>query len=939
MESQGGVTIDSTDGPIISCPYPPQPQAKRRKSSPPVRIVRPAKFDDDRHDDHNNDSSDDEGNLCIDEDVTNDNDKRSTVHHRGNNANYPLQQWPNYPDQKNGCDTIHHYPTTAAPPGGLNVIRPKAEKIQAIKPYQYEQNTNNADPMSMLRTMIDRIPQSETEPTTAQPIRTEPSKLDNEQTTSSNNQPSVVMPTSAFTRVLPKTESTPMTPVGGGGAADDSRVPGFKQAEDSTMMMNMNLMQNAGMMLQNPMMLAAAAAMNPLLAHLQQQQQQNPLLPSPAVMNQQQMFAAQQMWMLQMQMMMQQNPFNGMWPQQFGFPQTGGSTAGYPMLAMNANAPTETKATKNGKKTTYPCMYCSKIIKGQKRFDAHVKLHQKKHYDSQREQQGAPPAAMSNGFMSHMFSGTSGAQFPPLSPIPNAKFPMASTPIISPSPLIDAMTTKHATPTMNPALMLPNGHSSPRTEAKRKHPDDVAAAPSSGGEILDLSDKKMEISPVDSHDAKVKIEINDNATYKAAMKLDMDAKQKPFSDSSDSIHSSPESKNSVGDSVNRPSLSSSSNSSGDHHQGATSNEEDSAAAARRLPQFTGETTCSFCGVTLESADVYNAHMQQHLNERNYKCSFCHLVFAKSAARKQHERIHTPRSASSSSSELFQCAYCPKTFVQRTTLRHHTRTHTGEKPYKCPYCDMSFAHHKSRVHHIRTHTGERPYACNICQARFAQSGNLHRHMRIHEVNRGTTCNFCLQGFKAVATLERHLQAHVDNYNPSMGAQCGLCEERFTELRALNEHIATHRSMSHQCEHCDEKFHSQYLLTRHVRSAHRYGDEYPCEDCGKIFTNRGPLEIHRRWHQRRNNAAANNASPPSNAQSPPSNNNNNNIDSSSLSPLTPPSGERMSLNSMTDDDEELDVDGGFDDTDVINGYHGDESNCQNDSLLLQSAVECR
>ncbi|XP_058061886.1 zinc finger protein 613-like [Anopheles bellator] len=169
-----------------------------------------------------------------------------------------------------------------------------------------------------------------------------------------------------------------------------------------------------------------------------------------------------------------------------------------------------------------------------------------------------------------------------------------------------------------------------------------------------------------------------------------------------------------------------------------------------------------------------------------------------------------------------CGVCFKTFRSRHKLKRHLNTHLRLAPFKCTFdgCTKAF---KSRIgleEHLARHNNTFEYSCDICSKGFQNRSYLTAHRRAHNTVRNFQCNLCGQTFKAKQAMLNHKNRHL-----------GL--------------------KPFACDHCDKQFTTNPLLQRHVLEKHPVTSatevRYPCEDCGKSFTSRSYLKVHRKIHR--------------------------------------------------------------------------------------------
>ncbi len=84
--------------------------------------------------------------------------------------------------------------------------------------------------------------------------------------------------------------------------------------------------------------------------------------------------------------------------------------------------------------------------------------------------------------------------------------------------------------------------------------------------------------------------------------------------------------------------------------------------------------CDICGRPFKNQQQLSKHRMTHLNpeeRKDYRCSFCHIMFDTIKLRERHEERHRD-------GEVFACEICEKVFKNEKNLSHHIKTHHTKK---------------------------------------------------------------------------------------------------------------------------------------------------------------------------------------------------------------------------------------------------------------------
>lgn len=312
--------------------------------------------------------------------------------------------------------------------------------------------------------------------------------------------------------------------------------------------------------------------------------------------------------------------------------------------------------------------------------------------------------------------------------------------------------------------------------------------------------------------------------------------------------------------------------------------------------------CSRCEGVFASAKSLHQHVRTAHGQSQFTCRTCSEKYPSEAAYLAHLKVHP-----------LECSRCGKYFYRHQNLNLHIRRHLGIKPFKCTICDKAFVTKQKLAEHTNTHTGDTPIKCNLCTETFRRYSNLiqhknrhhlkikkkikdfichcgevfhsqkklHWHKEIHD-EKPKTCNYCSERFVHASSLTRHIRkAHDQRYFPCQGRErenvecpicgciflksslpvhmrlhsgerpfnCHICGKNFSTKWNLQLHRWTHASRSlkpYKCSLCKSAFirHSEY--TSHMHS-HRNVRPYTCNYCGSQFIRKYNCIRHAREHE--------------------------------------------------------------------------------------------
>ena len=215
-----------------------------------------------------------------------------------------------------------------------------------------------------------------------------------------------------------------------------------------------------------------------------------------------------------------------------------------------------------------------------------------------------------------------------------------------------------------------------------------------------------------------------------------------------------------------------------------------------------------------------------------------------------------------------------TFPQHGASAQAGNENDETKPFYCMQCNESFCWLDELILHVATHANGDVFRCQKCTETFACSEHLAEHMEAHiedfhikqeeeecapsdvsqnEVRDDTeesfSCMVCNELFTQLDELVEHVKSHV---SADRSVACLQCGQSFSQLDDLVEHTETHRSDASfdqtACSEGDTPASANYTHIADSKSApasNKQGTEttkdrkYVCKVCLKAFRQLGHL----------------------------------------------------------------------------------------------------
>jgi len=204
-----------------------------------------------------------------------------------------------------------------------------------------------------------------------------------------------------------------------------------------------------------------------------------------------------------------------------------------------------------------------------------------------------------------------------------------------------------------------------------------------------------------------------------------------------------------------------------------------------------------------------------------------------------------------------CEQCNKKY---TDLKHHIRT-IHEKRLKlwtCPFCGAQIEglHNNTFFDHRQAcevkHTGiTDKYTCEKCSEKFPTLRIFKRHkykcLGLKTKQNPTIYPCTFEGCTFVHRKKLQLENHVNVVHlnlPKKTFPCEICGKVFSETRNVTIHIRKEhlKERPYECDECGTKFATSSLLNQH-KQIHSDVLRFVCPYCGKAFKQNSVLYRHK------------------------------------------------------------------------------------------------
>ncbi|KAF5280816.1 hypothetical protein FQA39_LY17963 [Lamprigera yunnana] len=245
--------------------------------------------------------------------------------------------------------------------------------------------------------------------------------------------------------------------------------------------------------------------------------------------------------------------------------------------------------------------------------------------------------------------------------------------------------------------------------------------------------------------------------------------------------------------------------------------------------------CEICSKEFATKPLLEEHFDNH--DDQYSCDICDTSFKKLIDYTFHMQEH-------SEDKLYKCPLCEfKTDKGYLVKSHLYSVHDQFKKYKCELCGKGFAIFTHFQEHKYFHTGEKPFQCNECGQKFMYTRYLNSHkVQMHKkAQKGIECRLCNKVYSHRNSLNTHMKSHTGSVSI-----CDVCGKTLSSNEKLRLHYRIHTGEKpYKCDYCNKCFKTSSYRAEHER-IHTGEKPYECPFCGKGFSQRTSMVIHSRGH---------------------------------------------------------------------------------------------
>merc|ERR1719342_2028628 len=300
-----------------------------------------------------------------------------------------------------------------------------------------------------------------------------------------------------------------------------------------------------------------------------------------------------------------------------------------------------------------------------------------------------------------------------------------------------------------------------------------------------------------------------------------------------------------------------------------------------------EYTCKYCKKIVKTRNHLSNHIStNHREERKAESSKAaeSLTRVEEPIKLNEKKI----SGNEQQTENIFCTNCNEHFETEITLRLHQtickiQTDASGEPesdyhlekakemveklgdsFKCIICEYSSSFKSNVIRHTEIHVEGFNYSCKYCPLKVKTRNNLNGHISSHHreeriaenlINKLDSCSGPIKKSKTDSNLSKDnmdteyfnkdVAENIDN-NPKTPAKIKVSSEEDAKEKIKDMMKKVDGVVS--CLQCTHSSTTKEAMSKHILSKHLEGITYKCNFCGKTYSSKGSLQVHRSIYHR-------------------------------------------------------------------------------------------
>ena len=256
--------------------------------------------------------------------------------------------------------------------------------------------------------------------------------------------------------------------------------------------------------------------------------------------------------------------------------------------------------------------------------------------------------------------------------------------------------------------------------------------------------------------------------------------------------------------------------------------------------------CSSCGKEFSRKDKLNIHYQAvHLNLKPYKCSSCNESFGRKHSLKRHHiRFHQKKFQSvliKNRMPTDSIGLQTNELIEKQEIKNEIVEEPDESIESETFEEN---HYESIFTETKMSPSQNQTNSNIDETQEIKKEMISESDESINLLTDFKCIECEKYFSSHNSVKRHHETVHLKLKPHI---CVLCNKGFGEKSEMKKHIQKvheeNDQEQNQCFVCYLFFAREFDLIQHLKEAHYYFKDNKCDICGKTFSRKVVLKIHK------------------------------------------------------------------------------------------------